>query len=222
MPFIIRPVVPADTPALSRICFLTDDAGQSAGPLHKHGKLSGLVWALPYVLLPLMTARTWGFVLVDDAASDDDYSTNPIKGYVLGTPDTRAYEAATEAKWLPPFRIRFPLGDDRDERTNADQKYIDPLHRVPDLAHEVCLAVSPAHMHINLLPEVQRRGWGRKMIGYVVDHEQQFGSVWLGMDERNAAAKKLYEKLRFQGIKGAPDDWMVLDFATWTRKSVVE
>jgi len=76
MPFTIRPVVPEDTPALSRICLLTGDAGQSAESLHRHCELPGLVWALPYVSLPSETARTWGFVLVDDAASDDDHKTN--------------------------------------------------------------------------------------------------------------------------------------------------
>jgi ribosomal protein S18 acetylase RimI-like enzyme len=212
MPFTIRPVVPPDTPAVSRICLLTGDAGQSAEPLHRHGELPGLAWALPYILLPSKTAHTWGFVLVDDAAPDDDHTTNVIKGYILGTSDTRAYQAATEAEWLPPLRIRFPLENDGDERTKADQEYIDLLHRGPSPALEACLAVGPAHMHINLLPEVQRHGWGRKMIGYAVDHlrGQQIGAVWLGMDERNVAAKEFYEKVGFQGIKGAPDKMMAL------------
>lgn len=215
MLFTIRPVVPADAPALSRICLLTGDAGQSAEPLHRHGELPGLAWALPYVLLSSNTTRTWGFVLVDEAAApDDDRSTKVIKGYILGTSDTRAYEGATEAEWWPSLRIRFPLGNFGDERTKADQENINLLHRGPDPALEVCLAVSPAHMHINLLPEVQRCGWGRKMIGYAVDHlrRQQIGAVWLGMDERNVGARIFYEKVGFRGIKGAPDKWMAFDF----------
>ena len=223
MPFTIRPVVPADTPALSHICLLTGDAGQSAEPLHKHGELLGLVWALPYILLSSKTARTWGFVLVDEAAApDEDHTTKVIKGYVLGTSDTRAYEAATEAEWWPPLRIRFPHGNDGDERTKADKEYVDLLHRAPDPALEACLAVSPAHMHINLLPEVQRCGWGRKMIGCAVDHlrGQNIGAAWLGIDERNAGARKFYEKVGFRGIRGAPDKLMALDFECW--KGVVE
>lgn len=214
MPFTIRPVVPEDTPALSRICLLTGDAGQSAEPLHRHGKLPGLVWALPYVLLPPETAQTWGFVLTDDAVSDDDHTTKIIKGYVVGTSDTQAFERATEGEWWPALRIRFPLSSEVDERTTADQDYIDLIHRVPEVAPEACLAVSCAHMHINLLPEVQRQGWGRKLIGCAVDHlrGQQIGALWVGMDERNVAARIFYGKVGFRGIEGSPDKYMALNF----------
>lgn len=217
MPFTIRPVVPEDSPALSCICLLTGDAGQSAESLHRHCELPGLVWALPYVSLPSETARTWGFVLVDDVASDDDHTTTTVKGYIIGTSDTRTYEAATEGEWWPSLRIRFPLSNNGDERTKADQEYIDLIHRAPDVALEACLAVSPAHMHINLLPEVQRHGWGRRLVGRVVEHlrEQQINAVWLGMDERNTAARKFYERIGFEEIKGAPSKLMALDFETW-------
>lgn len=216
-PFTIRPAVPEDTPALSRICLLTGDAGQSAESLHRHGELPGFVWVLPYVLLPSETARTWGFVLVDDAASNDVHTTETIKGYIVGTSDTRAYEATTKAEWWPPLRIRYPLSSNGDERIKADQDCIDTIHRGPDAALEACLAVSPAHMHVNLLPEVQGRGWGRRLVGRVVEHlrGQDVNAVWLGMDERNTAARKFYERIGFQEIKGSPSNLMALDFETW-------
>jgi ribosomal protein S18 acetylase RimI-like enzyme len=77
--------------------------------------------------------------------------------------------------------------------------------------------VSPAHMHINLLPEVQRRGWGRRLIGRVVEHlrEEGIGAMWLGINSRNTAARKFYERLGFGGIKGAPNEFLALDFETW-------
>lgn len=214
MPFTIRPVVPEDAPALSRICLLTADAGQSAESLHRHGELPGLVWALPYVLLPIESAQTWGFVLADDAASEDDHITKTIKGYILGSSDSRAFERATDREWWPALRNRFPLSREVDEGTTADQDYIDLIHRAPDVAPEACLAVSPVHMHINLLPEVQRHGWGRKLIGCAVDHlrRQQIGALWVGLDERNVAAGRFYEKVGFRGIEGAPDKFMALDF----------
>jgi len=213
MSFAIRPVAPEDITAISRICLLTADAGSSAETLHRHNELPGLVWALPYVLLPPMT--TWGFVLVDTSAPDDDHTTRTVKGYILGTSDSRAHEAATEAEWWPPLRVRFPLeSGGGDERTKADERCIEIIHRGPEPAHEACLAVSPAHMHINLLPEVQRCGWGKKLIGKAVDHlrGQGIGSVWLGLDERNTAARKFYEKVGFKGITGAPNHNMALDF----------
>lgn len=214
MSFAIRPVAPEDITAISRICLLTAAAGRSAETLHKHDELPGLVWALPYVLLPPMIARTWGFVLVDTSAPDDDRTTRTVKGYILGTSDSRAHEATTEAEWWPPLRIRFPLERGGDERTEADDRCISIIHRAPEPAHEACLAVSPAHMHINLLPEVQRRGWGRKLVGKAVDHlrGQGIGSVWLGLDERNTSARKFYERVGFKGITGAPNNNMALHF----------
>jgi ribosomal protein S18 acetylase RimI-like enzyme len=214
MSWVIRPVAPEDITAISRICLLTADAGRSAETLYSHDELPGLVWALPYVLLPPMTARTWGFVLVDPSAPDNDHSTRAVKGYILGTTDSRAHEAAAEALWWPPLRRRFPLESGGDERTEADERCISIIHRAPDPAHEACLTVSPAHMHINLLPEVQRRGWGIKLIGTAVDHLRGEGisSVWLGLDERNTSARKFYEKVGFKGIIGAPNSNMALDF----------
>jgi hypothetical protein len=32
----------------------------------------------------------------------------------------------------------------------ADEKYIDLIHRAPEGALEACLAVSPAHMHMDI------------------------------------------------------------------------
>ena len=218
MPFTIRPVVPEDSRALLHIALLTGDAGQSAESLHRHYELPGLLWALPYVSLTPETAHTWGFVLVDDAALEDDCFMKTVKGYIVGTSDTRAYEAATEADWWPSLRTRFPLSNSGDERTKADQEYIDLIHRAPDVALDSCLAVSPAHVHINLLPEVQRRGWGRRLIGCAVGHlcERQIDAVWVGIDERNMAAREFYVRLGFRGIQGAPSNMMALDFETWT------
>jgi len=47
-----------------------------------------------------------------------------------------------------------------------------------------------------------------------VDHlrGQKIGALWVGLDERNVAARTFYEKLEFRGIKGAPDNFMALDF----------
>ncbi|KAI0036815.1 acyl-CoA N-acyltransferase, partial [Vararia minispora EC-137] len=197
----IRPVRASDAPAVERICLLTGDAGASAAHLHSPSRqnLLGAVWAVPYVLMPY----TFGFVLVDD---DDDDSS--VKGYVLGATDSDAFARAEEQSWWPALRERYPLQPRADEepRTKADETYIGIIHRAPDAPHPACLALSPAHLHIDLLPEVQRQGWGRKLIGRAVQELEGMGlrAVWLGMDPRNEDAAKFYERLGFEKIEGAP------------------
>ena len=215
MPLIIRPATLADAPALSRICLLTAAAGRNAEPKYVFGELPGYIWAEPYVHI---TGCTWGFVLADDTAAPGEHGTDAVKGYILGATDTRAFEARAEANWWPPIRARFPLVAD-GERKEGDEMCIGILHRGPDPALEACIAFSPAHMHIDLLPEVQRQGWGRKLIGHAVRYlrEKGLSTLWLGLDLANEDANKFYRRLGFEPIEGAPDNLLGLRFdtATW-------
>ncbi|TFY65638.1 hypothetical protein EVG20_g5447 [Dentipellis fragilis] len=218
MTLTIRPATAADSPALSRICLVTGDVGASAEPLHTHGELPGLVWALPYVHIPDVT---WGFVVVDDSAPDD-HSTAAVKGYILGASDTRAFEAKAEETWWPPLRAKYPLDppaaqSEARKRTDADNNYVKILHSAPAPASEACLAWSPAHMHVDLLPELQRQGWGRKLVDVAVKELTARGvdSLWLGMDPRNESARQFYVRLGFEPIDGAPASYMGLRFKNW-------
>jgi len=208
---VIRAVQSDDAQAIAHICLLTGNAGLSAEHLHSpsRGNLLGSVWALPYVHLPY----TWGFVLSED-------ETNNVKGYILGATDSEAFARAEEETWWPQLRSLYPITPTPDEepRTEADQRYIELIHRGPDPPLKTCLALSSAHMHIDLLPEVQRKGWGRKLIARAVDHLRERGldAVWLGMDPSNEAAGKFYERLGFGMIEGAPSDLRVLKFVNWS------
>ena len=105
----IRAVEPSDSPALSRICLLTGDAGQSAEPLHASGELIGLVYAEPYAHLP----TGLGFVLVDGA---------DVVGYALATHDTRAFERAAREAWFPRVRAKYAFPPEANEgATDADK-----------------------------------------------------------------------------------------------------
>jgi ribosomal protein S18 acetylase RimI-like enzyme len=206
----IRPVRASDADDIARICLLTGDAGTSAAHLHSPSRqdLIASVWALPYVHLP----HTWGFVLAEADA---------VKGYVLGADDSLAFARAEDERWWPALRARHPLdlGQDvgAEPRTAADQTYVGIVHAAPEAPHPACLALSPAHMHIDLLPEVQRRGWGRKLVARAVEELRGRGlqAVWLGLDPRNVDAARFYERLGFEGVDGAPDNVRVLRFANW-------
>jgi ribosomal protein S18 acetylase RimI-like enzyme len=192
---IIRPATKADEAALSNVCLLTANAGTSAKHLHTDPALPGLIYSLPYVNLE----STWCFVLVDDGE---------VVGYVLGAIDTRKFEESAETKWWPLLKARYgPLLQDQNaELTTADRKYINTIMAFPR-ASDAQIAFAPAHLHINILPSHQRRGWGRKLIGRAVEYlkENKVQSVWLGMDTRNTEAAMFYGRLGFRKVEDAQE-----------------
>jgi len=86
------------------------------------------------------------------------------------------------------------------------------MHTTP----EECIAFSPAHLHIDILPEYQRRGWGKKLIGRAAEYlrGEKVDGVWVGIDPKNENAKKFYRKLGFEDIE-APGANMGLRFNNW-------
>ncbi|OBZ76734.1 putative acetyltransferase OgpAT [Grifola frondosa] len=202
----IREVSASDSPALSRICLLTADTGQSAELLHDFGELPGLVYAEPYAHLP----AAFGFVMVDPVKGDE------VVGYVLGAYDTRAFEQQASEAWYPRVRAKYPYppADPTRPLKDADKRYIEILHN-PHRAAPVAVAFSPAHLHIDILAEYQRQGWGRRLIGRAVEYlkeERGLSRLWLGLDPKNVGAKKFYERLGFEEIKEAPPGTMGLRF----------
>ena len=224
----IRPAKRTDSPAVSRICLLTADAGVSAADLHTAGELPGLMYAEPYVHLP----ECYGFVLVDPSLSGKEggegEGEGEVVGYVLGSFDTRAFEKSMKQTWFPPYLEKYPLSAAVDANrvtedtpahlrnlTPGDKHYIRTIHS-PPTAHDAQVAFSPAHLHIDILPQYQRQGWGRKLIGCAVKYlreEKGLDSLWLGLDPRNANGRRFYERLGFKEVPGAPHETVGIKFA---------
>src|SRR5690606_29853281 len=88
-----------------------------------------------------------------------------VIGYVLGVADSAAFRAAAERDWFPAARARHPRSAHEDPR---DGWLLDILHTPagPDPAY---LAPFPAHLHVDLLPEAQGGGWGRRLLETLFD-----------------------------------------------------
>ena len=206
MSLAIRPASLDDAPALSRICLLTADAGQSAESLCTVKDLPGTVYALPYVNLD----SCWGFVLVDSGAPQN--AGEQVVGYVLGSSSVRKFEAEATEKWWPRMRELYPvstatnttLSSSSAETENAPSMQYTPsdIYYFNLLAHPVATgqdvidAAGPAFMHINILPEYQRQGWGRQMVEIAARKvREDLGNVkgsrvWAGVDTRNEEGRK--------------------------------
>jgi len=213
MVYSIRSTTKDDSEAVSKICLLTSNFGTGGEHLHHYGELPGLVYAVPYVnTLP----TTFAFVLVSRDESGPEDAPEDVIGYVLGTWDTPTFLEASEKDWFPPIRAKYPLNAPEDtERTEADQKYISRIHEKNDPLDEI-LYFSPVHLHINILPQAQRQGWGKKLIGKAVKFIQEKDStikgLWVGIDPRNEEGKKFYTKVGFTSF---PGDHYTLKFSEW-------
>ncbi len=148
----MQPGTVHDLPGVYRVCLLTGAAGADATTLHDDPDLLGHLWAGPYVAFPDAVTR----VLHDE---------HGVAGYCLAVPDTRAFEEWVERVWLPPLRERHPLGSGS---TPADAAVVERLHH-PTSADAGLLAAHPAHLHVDLLPRLQGRGWGRRVVESVLE-----------------------------------------------------
>ena len=191
MAFAIRPFAPPDLPALYRICLLTGDSGNDATALYRDPELLGHYYAAPYAVLEPDLC----FVLT--------VGGEPC-GYVLGTCDTEGFNARAEREWFPALRAQLPRPPEDD--LAADANLLRLIHagysQHPDLREY------PAHLHIDLLPLAQRKGWGRKLIGRFLEALRERGApaVHLGVSERNTRAIAFYERVGFRLI-GAYPGW---------------
>lgn len=185
----IRPYQPTDLDALYRICLLTGWRGLDATPHYTDPRLLGDFYAAPYVS---QDSELCLIATLEGVPS----------GYILGTADSAAFRAWTEAHWFPALRIRHPLPDPADKSPEA--KLIRTIHtgyQVPDISRDY-----PAHLHIDLLPCLQGRGVGAQLMHRFLDRlrERRCPAVHLGVNPANARAIAFYEKFGFHRITSDP------------------
>jgi len=186
MSLIIRPYKNSDLPRLYEICLKTGDSGKDATELFKDPMLLGHFYSAPYAVIhPELT-----FILADDDI--------PI-GYILGTNDSESFRQRTEKDWFPPLRIKYPLPDESDNTTDA--RIIRLIHKGYIPRPE--LISFPAHLHIDILPEGQGKGLGKKLVETFCSRliEMKTPALHLEVGKRNTDAIKFYEKIGFQLIK---------------------
>jgi ribosomal protein S18 acetylase RimI-like enzyme len=189
----LRPYQPGDWDAIYDICVRTGAAGQDARGHYLSDALLPDLYAGPYLALEPQRA----FVLEEGGR---------VVGYVLGTADTASFVEAWRARWLPRVASRYPRLEG-PPRT-ADERLIDTLyHPGRMLAPE--LAPHPAHLHVDLLPQAQGAGHGRRLVEAFRAAAAAAGapSLHLGTANGNARALRFYERLGFQrlAVAGAGD-----------------
>ncbi|MBX3194274.1 MAG: GNAT family N-acetyltransferase [Schumannella sp.] len=182
----IRGFQPRDTDELYRVCLRTGDAGEDATALYTDPRLLGEVYVGPYLALEPQAALV---IELDGVAS----------AYALCAPDTAAFEAACAATWWPPLRERYPLGT--FPAGSPDDELVRTIHDPPRTSPEL-LREYPAHLHIDLVPEVQGRGLGGELIRTLLTQQARVGvpGIHLGVATTNLRAIGFYEHLGFSTL----------------------
>lgn len=186
----IRPFRDADLADLYDVCVRTADGGGDARGHYDTDELMGDIFAAPYAVLePALT-----FVLEDGGR---------VVGYILGTADTERFAGSYRDRWIPQRADRYPPLD-RDPVTPTERMI--SLHQHPERMILPALAGYPAHLHIDLLPAYQRRGYGRALMDRLLSALAAAGApgVHLVVLTANTAALAFYARLGFSQLN-VPD-----------------
>lgn len=203
---IIREVQPRDLGALYRIALRTGKWGSDASLIYRDPDLVGHVFSAPYLALPLGT----GFVV--DISGD-------VLGYCVGTADTESFNAQLEAHWWPALRQKY-IKPDEDKRGswNADDDLMHVIYE-PVLPPQEIVNAYPGHLHMNLMPQLQRQGFGPRLLEAFITKATSLGAdgFHLGADRRNKRGVEFWRSQGFdvyfrQVIDSASNNvWMVLE-----------
>jgi ribosomal protein S18 acetylase RimI-like enzyme len=186
---LIRSARPGDEPGAYHVCLKTGDHGNDGEPFYRDDPDAlGRLFVGPYLAFEPELS-----LILEDAEG--------ICGYALGAFDSRAFYARYEAEWRPRLCARFPLPQgDPSHWTRAQQAH--SWYHHPDYFCPEPYEAYPSHLHIDLLPRAQGRGYGRRMMEQVMAKLQARGSpgAHLGVSVRNLRAVGFYERLGFREL----------------------
>ena len=185
----IREARPEDWRGAYYVCLKTGDHGRDGERFYEEDPDAlGRIYVGPYLAFEPDLS-----LLLEDA--------DGICGYALSAFDSHAFYARYEAEWRPPLGARFPepQGDPRSW-TRVQQAYHAYHH--PDYFCPEPYEQYPSHLHIDLLPRAQGRGYGRRMIEALLDRLRRRGSpgAHLGLSPLNARAYAFYSRLGFREL----------------------
>ncbi|SFB96659.1 GNAT family N-acetyltransferase [Streptomyces aidingensis] len=187
-PVTVRPFRPGDREAMADICIRTGHIGGDARPHYRDPGVLPVLFALPYAEFDP------GLVFVAD-------NGERAIGYIVGTEDSTVHFRRLRDQWLPLFAGRYPQPE--LPAADPDSHLADLLHHAERMLPTELVGDYPAHLHIDLLPEGQGRGLGRKLMETYLDalRARRVPGVHLGMSPENTRARGFYDRLGFRELR---------------------
>lgn len=190
----LRPYRPSDAQALRDVCLRTAQTGGDATGLYVSDALMPDVFATPYVEF----APELAFVLASPEVGQR------VQGYILGVADTASFVAWFRAVWVPKLALAYEHVT--PPRTRCE--LIRHLGFTPERMLIPELGRYPAHLHIDILPPLQRQGWGRALMNALIGALRERGvpGLHLTMDAANVEARRFYDRLGFRELPSSKPD----------------
>src|SRR5262249_46893130 len=197
----IRGYQPDDRDDLNRICLLTAKNGGDGRAIFRDPRLPGDVYAVPYAFFEPSLA-----LVADDAGR--------VGGYAVATLDPADVGRRLERDWWPELRARYPEppADVAAELSVQERTALSNIHHTWMPGEKVPTGY-PSHMHINLLPPLQGRGVGRRLIAALLGRLREQGSpgLHLGTHLTNVQAAGFYRHLGFSELPASDKHLFVMD-----------
>lgn len=187
MEFQIRNPTKKDLADIINICYRTGWNGEDLTGTGKFNdkKLFGYLFCSYY---PLYEPEH-SFIAIDK-------QNNNVVGYILGTPNTVKQEKSFKTKMSPRIMLRTFL--------LSSWKYHESFSFIMRLRKNIgsnttpkdFLDTFPAHLHIDILPEYQKKGIGSALIKKFEYHmiELSIKGIHLGTSSKNVKALPFYKK----------------------------
>jgi ribosomal protein S18 acetylase RimI-like enzyme len=187
--FVIRPAGPSDEAGAYHVCLKTGDHGRDAEPFYREDPDAlGRIYVGPY----LAFEPELSLILEDQEG---------ICGYALGAFDSRAFYARYDVEWRAEMCARFPAPQG-DPSLWTRAQHVHHSYHHPDYFCPEPYEAYPAHLHIDLLPRAQGRGFGRRMLEQIMATLRRRGAsgAHLGVSTLNPRALGFYRRLGFQEL----------------------
>ena len=185
----IRTAALGDEARLYEICVLTGDSGKDATGIFQQPNLLGDIWVGPY--LHLSPAHCF---VVDDK--------DEVLGYCIATLDSTSFETVTAALWWPAKQAIYTKPDiAQKDSWSRDERLAHLIHN-PLTSPTEFLEKFPSHAHINLVAEMQGKGWGKKLMEAMENSLREAGSpgVHLILSSKNLNALTFYQAIGYHVI----------------------
>ena len=186
---IIRPAEPGDESGAYYVCLKTGDHGRDGEPFYADDPDAlGRIYVGPYLAFEPDLS-----LILEDA--------NGICGYAFGAFDSRGFYSQYESEWRPVLCRQFPEPQG-DPASWTRVQHVYRTYHHPDYFCPEPYDQFPSHLHIDLLPRAQGKGYGRLMLEQIMDTLRHRGSpgVHLGASALNTRAIAFYRHLGFRDL----------------------